>query len=109
MRSAAKKKKMGRKYKILMVLASNIIVLDQITKYLIVEKFRLGESYQVISNFFNLTYVQNKGAAFGLLAQADPSFRIPFFVIIPFIALAQSPTYFVSYPRLTSSLLAHFL
>jgi signal peptidase II len=43
----------------------------------------------MIMGFFNLTYVQNKGAAFGLLSQADPSFRVPFFVIIPFIALGS--------------------
>jgi signal peptidase II len=54
----------------------------------------------VISNFFNLTYVQNKGAAFGLLAQADPSFRIPFFVIIPFIALGSIAYVFRKLPAL---------
>ncbi|MEO5969401.1 MAG: signal peptidase II [Bdellovibrionia bacterium] len=80
---------MGRKYKILLALTSVIIVLDQVTKYLIVEKFRLGETSPMIADFFNLTYVQNKGAAFGLLSQADPSFRIPFFVIIPLVALSS--------------------
>lgn len=89
MRSKVKVEKMSRKYLILMALTSVIIVLDQITKYLIVERFRLGETLPIISNFFNLTYVQNKGAAFGILSQADPSFRVPFFVIIPFIALGS--------------------
>jgi signal peptidase II len=89
MRSATKKIKLDRKYKVLLSLTSIIIILDQFTKYLIVERFRLGESFPMIPNFFNLTYVQNKGAAFGILAHADPAFRVPFFVIIPFIALGS--------------------
>lgn len=41
----------------------------------------------VITDFFNITYVQNTGAAFGFLAQATPAFRIPFFIIVPILAL----------------------
>jgi signal peptidase II len=76
-----------RKYVILSILTTIIIVLDQLTKYEIVERFRYGESVPVIHGFFSLTYVRNTGAAFGLLAHADPAFRIPFFVIVPILAL----------------------
>jgi signal peptidase II len=76
-----------RKYLILFFLTAVTIVLDQLTKYEIVERFRYGESVPILSGFFNLTYVRNTGAAFGLLAHADPAFRIPFFVIVPIIAL----------------------
>ena len=79
---------MKRKYLILISLAALIIGLDQWTKALIVDQFRLGESIPVISGFFNLTYIKNPGAAFGILAHADASFRTPFFVIVPLIALA---------------------
>ena len=41
----------------------------------------------VVPHFFNLTYVRNTGAAFGLLSKAPESFRIPFFIIIPLVAL----------------------
>jgi signal peptidase II len=61
--------------------------MDQLTKGMILQHFRLGESIPVLSGFFNLTYVRNTGAAFGFLAQADPTFRIPFFVIVPVLAL----------------------
>ena len=66
-----------------------IIGLDQLTKLLVLERFHLGESISVILNFFNITYVQNKGAAFGFLAHADPAFRVPFFIVVPVIALGS--------------------
>jgi signal peptidase II len=75
------------KYVLLSVITPLIIVVDQWTKYLVLQKFRLGETIPMILGFFNLTYIRNTGAAFGLLAQADPSFRIPFFVTVPLIAL----------------------
>ncbi|MGK5082286.1 signal peptidase II [Bdellovibrionota bacterium FG-1] len=79
--------KLKRKYLILIVLTACVIVFDQITKFMIVDRFRYGESIPVISGFFNLTYIRNTGAAFGILAHANPAFRIPFFVIVPIIAL----------------------
>lgn len=78
---------MKRKYIILLVLTLLIIVLDQLTKNIIRERFKLGDSITVIADLFNITYVRNTGAAFGLLADADPAFRVPFFLIVPVIAL----------------------
>ncbi len=75
------------KYKILGVLTLIVILLDQYTKALILEKFTLGSSLSIISDFFDLTYIQNRGAAFGFLADAHPSFRTPFFIIVPMVAL----------------------
>ncbi|WP_022819233.1 signal peptidase II [Fusobacterium russii] len=43
-----------------------MLVIDQYTKYIIDTNFLLGESSVVIDGFFNLTYVQNRGMAFGL-------------------------------------------
>lgn len=76
------------KYWIISTLPALIIVIDQWTKFIITDRFRLGETIQVIGGLFNITYVRNPGAAFGLLAQAHPSFRVPFFLVIPVIALA---------------------
>jgi signal peptidase II len=75
------------KYWIISILPLFIIALDQWTKSIITDRFRLGETLQVFGSIFNITYVRNPGAAFGLLAQAHPSFRIPFFLAIPIIAL----------------------
>ena len=43
------------------------VVLDQITKYLVVANMGLYESIQVIPGVFNFTYTQNDGMAFGML------------------------------------------
>lgn len=77
------------KYIILFFITAIIIGLDQVTKYWVLGHFKLGETSPIIFNFFNLTYVQNKGAAFGLLAQANPAFRVPFFIFVPLIALGS--------------------
>lgn len=79
--------KSGKKYALLAVITPLVIVLDQLTKYLIVQKFRLGETIPIISGFFNFTYIRNTGAAFGILAMAPQSFRVPFFVTVPLVAL----------------------
>jgi len=50
-------------------LAFGILLLDQITKGLVLLFFRLGEVIPVTS-FFNLVRVHNPGAAFSFLAQA---------------------------------------
>lgn len=76
------------KYKILMAVVPAIVAIDQITKLKIVESFTLGESFNVLPGLFSLTYVRNNGAAFGILAQSHPEFRIPFFLAVPVIALA---------------------
>lgn len=41
--------------------------LDQLTKYLVVSNMDLHESVSVIPGVFNFTYIQNDGAAFGML------------------------------------------
>jgi signal peptidase II len=53
-----------------LALAALIVVLDQLTKTLIVHEFRLGDSVTVTS-FFNLVRVHNSGAAFSFLAGAS--------------------------------------
>ncbi len=64
-----------------------LVLLDQITKFLIVHNMAYGQSIDVISGFFNITYVKNPGAAFGIFARLEDSIRIPFFVLMPVIAL----------------------
>ena len=49
---------------IVFVLIALVLVLDQLTKWL--THFLLGESYDVIDGIFSITYIENKGAAFGL-------------------------------------------
>ncbi|MBP9681389.1 MAG: signal peptidase II [Bacteriovorax sp.] len=76
---------MNRIFKMSVMIAA-IIILDQITKGIVQQKFALGESIPVISNFFHLTYVRNPGAAFGMFAYAPDYIRTPLFLILPVVA-----------------------
>lgn len=64
-----------------------VLVIDQWTKHLVHTRFRWGESLPLVPGFFDLTYVRNTGAAFGLLNNAPAYFRDPFFLIVPVIAM----------------------
>lgn len=75
------------KYRALIAACLISVPLDQWTKHLVHTKFYLGESVSLIPGIFSLTYVRNKGAAFGFLNSAPDSFREPFFIAVPLIAL----------------------
>jgi signal peptidase II len=74
-----------RKYRTLTIIAIAILVFDQVTKLYVDANFRLHETVPVIRDFFHLTYVRNKGAAFGILA--DNAVRIPFFITVSIVAM----------------------
>lgn len=46
-----------------------VVVLDQVTKYLITQKLQFGDTL-ALTSFFNLVLAHNTGAAFSLLANA---------------------------------------
>ncbi|HXC50891.1 MAG TPA: signal peptidase II [Candidatus Limnocylindrales bacterium] len=63
------------------LLALLIIALDQYTKSLISSSWRIGESHPIVPEIFSLTYVRNRGGAFGLMADLPEAWRVAFFVI----------------------------
>lgn len=75
------------KYLILAAISGALITIDQLVKMYIHTHFSLGESVNVIDNFFNLTYVRNTGAAFGIFGESHPLFREIFFLSMPPIAV----------------------
>jgi signal peptidase II len=76
-----------KKYQILSWVTPLVVVLDQLTKWEVVKNFSLGQTRSIVPGIFDLTYVRNTGAAFGILAHADARWRIPFFVLVPLVAL----------------------
>lgn len=52
----------------ILIVALLIIVLDQVTKQMAVAFLELHQAVPVVPNFFNLTLVHNRGAAFGLFS-----------------------------------------
>jgi signal peptidase II len=69
-----------------LLLATLVVILDQLTKILILKRFRFAERLNVISDFFDLTLVFNKGAAFSFLANAG-GWQRWFFVGIAVVAI----------------------
>lgn len=59
-----------------------ILILDQITKYIITKTMQIGDSFELIPNFLNITSHRNSGAAWGIL-----SGKIAFFYIITVVIL----------------------
>jgi len=73
------------RYLILLVVSVLVLVLDQASKLFIDRTMPLHSSNTVIDGFFNITYVRNQGAAFGMLANS--SFRLPFFILVSAVAV----------------------
>lgn len=75
---------MKSRYPLFAAIAVIGIILDQITKIVIDRSMQLFDSIPVVENFFHITYVRNKGAAFSFLSNA--SWRLPFFITVSVIA-----------------------
>jgi signal peptidase II len=73
------------RYLILLTVSALVLILDQVTKIYIDRTMELHSSITVIEGFFNITYLRNKGAAFGMLANS--SFRLPFFILVSTVAV----------------------
>lgn len=62
-----------------------IILLDQFTKQAAVKYLKLGEPLILIENFLSFTYVENRGAAFGILQNKKIFFLIITAAVIFFV------------------------
>lgn len=58
------------------------MIIDQIVKINIKDNMVIGDSIKVVNDFFSITYVQNKGAAFGILQNQKFLFLIIGIVMI---------------------------
>ncbi|MFH1074215.1 MAG: signal peptidase II [Candidatus Firestonebacteria bacterium] len=73
---------------------SGVILLDQAVKYFVQNRMYVNESISVIGEVFRITFIMNKGAAFGMLSDLDSRIRIPFFLILGFCFLGFVIFYF---------------
>jgi signal peptidase II len=74
-----------RNWLIVLPIMGSVIVLDQITKHLVIDNLTLGESIQPIPALkavFQITYTHNTGSAFGFLPQAGDLFLVIAVVIV---------------------------
>ena len=79
--------RVSRSLAILLATLAGVVLLDQFTKWWLMTSFALFESRVVIDGFFNLVFVTNSGAAFGLLAGPQVWWRQLFFVSVAILAL----------------------
>lgn len=68
------------------VVAGAVLILDQVTKALILAHLPLGGSIAVIPGFFDLTHVHNPGGAFGFLAGMSAEVRSLLFIAVSLVA-----------------------
>lgn len=87
---------------IYIILFVMLLLLDQFTKYIVEQSFYLSESIPIIEDVFNLTYVENRGIAFGLFQG-----RLNVISILTVIAIVAIFVYVLRNKK-TLSMLEHF-
>ncbi len=68
-----------------------ILIIDQLTKFIVLKNFQPGESLPIIKNIFHISLVLNKGVAFGVLQEQGTKFVWIIYVcaiIITFILIS---------------------
>lgn len=64
-----------------------IVALDQATKILVDRGMALHSSIPIVDGLFNLTYIRNAGAAFGIFSGNHEAFRVPFLIAVSVAAI----------------------
>lgn len=62
-----------------------LIALDQISKLVVLKQLADGTVVDIIPGFFRLFYVENRGAAFGILQEGRPLFIVITLAVIAFL------------------------
>jgi len=76
-----------KKYLPLGIIPPLVILLDQITKWIIHAKIGMGEKIPVIPGYFEIVHYRNTGAAFGMFSQWHSEYREWFFYGVTVVAL----------------------
>lgn len=73
--------------------AGAVVSLDQTTKALVDRFMTLHESHPLVEGFLQLTYVRNRGAAFGMFSDASLPYQSTFFSALSLAALVAIAVY----------------
>lgn len=73
--------------------SSIVLILDQLSKIIVDLTLNLNESINVIKNLFNITYIHNYGAAWGILK--DKTFLLTIMSIIALIIIYRYSNTFI--------------
>ncbi|PID39608.1 MAG: signal peptidase II [Proteobacteria bacterium] len=86
-------------FKPFVLIAALVVILDQITKYLILVHLPLYRSITVIPGFFNLTHIRNPGGAFGFMAGGSQGMRSLLFIGVSLLAIGLIVYFYRNTPR----------
>jgi signal peptidase II len=70
-----------------------VVALDQATKWVVDRFMGLHETQEVIDGLVRLTYVRNRGAAFGVLSDAELPYQAFLFAAVSLLALFAIAVY----------------
>lgn len=77
----------------LFIFAGALVLLDQLTKYLLVQAIPLNTGIPVIPGFFNLVHVLNPGGAFSIFAASGPWRKYMFIALALIVVIAIAYAY----------------
>ncbi len=67
--------------------AIGVLLLDQLTKALIVANLARGQTLPIVNGYWHITYIRNPGGAFGLMPRNQVFFLIASFAVIALIVV----------------------
>lgn len=70
----------------LLMISGSLILLDQVTKMIILRSVPMFEILPVIPGFFNITHIHNPGGAFGFMANQSLEVRSLLFLVMSSLA-----------------------
>jgi signal peptidase II len=80
------------------LLVASIVVLDQVTKWLVVRSIPLHDYVTLVDGLLSISHVQNRGAAFGILSDWDLPYQSVLLAALSLAALAAIAAYFWRLP-----------
>jgi signal peptidase II len=85
-----------RRFELAIVAA--VVVLDQVTKYLVVAGMELYETIAIVPGLLNLTHIRNSGVAFGILSAAEFAYKPAVMTLVALLALVGIGVYATQLP-----------
>jgi len=70
-----------RKYRTLLFVSAIVVILDQLSKWLVVKYIPLYYKVPFLP-FLDITHIRNEGAAFGIFRDLPETFRLGLFVVV---------------------------
>jgi signal peptidase II len=81
-----------------LALAAAVVAFDQVTKALVDRQLTLHESVPLVEGLLSLSYVRNRGGAFGFLSTAGLPYQPVLFAMVSVLALSAMLVYALRLP-----------